>query len=122
MPEKVSANTLLAKTSRFKRQAIYWVVSHPIGDLTSVNSHREEFKAYLAELDTKGHLIASGPVLTEDGKFHEGDYAMLLKAENVEQAQEIASRDPWLIKGLRTNKVVPFLIGDGVLYKLMSDG
>lgn len=122
MPAKVSASTLLAKTSRFKRQPIYWILSQPIGDLTAVNKYRAEFRAYLAELDAKGQLIASGPMLTEDGQYHEGSYAMLLKASDLVNARRIASEDPWLIKGLRTNNVVPFLIGEGDLYRLMSDG
>lgn len=121
MPAKVSANTLLAKTSRFKRQPIYWILSHPVGDLTAVNSYRAEFSTYLGELDVNGQLIASGPVLTEDGRFHAGDYAMLLKASDLEQAKCIAAQDPWVLRGFRTNTVVPFLIGDGELYRLMSD-
>ncbi|MEM8498339.1 MAG: YciI family protein [Pseudomonadota bacterium] len=121
MPTKVSANALLAKTSRFKRQPIYWILSHPVGDLTAVNCYREEFRGYLAEIDANGQLIASGPILTEDGQFHAGDYAMLLKASDLEQAKTIAAADPWLLRGLRTNRVVPFLIGDGDLYRLMSD-
>lgn len=121
MPAKVSANTLLAKTSRFKRQPIYWILSHPVGDLTAVNDYRAEFRSYLGELDAAGQLLASGPILTEDGQYHAGDYAMLLRASDLVQAKRIAAEDPWLVRGLRTNKVVPFLIGDGELYRLMSD-
>ncbi len=121
MSNKVSANTLLAKTSRFKRQPIYWVLSHAVGNLTDVNPYRAEFSAYLAKLESNGQLIASGPLLSLDGEFHEGDYAMLLNARDLEQAQSIAAADPWLQKGLRKNTVVPFLIGDGALYHLLSD-
>jgi uncharacterized protein len=66
---------------------------------------------YMIDLERQGVLFASGPF---DGGTA-GDGLTILRTESLEQTREIAERDPFVIKGLRTFQVREWMLMEGSL-------
>lgn len=69
--------------------------------------HLPDHLAYLARLKVAGHLLLSGPNTDRTGGF------VLLRADSLEQAHELASRDPLVERGLDTYTVHEWRLTDG---------
>jgi uncharacterized protein len=64
---------------------------------------------YMIELEQQNKLFASGPL---DGGAS-GDGLTILRVSSKEEAQEIASRDPFVMSGLRTFEIREWLLMEG---------
>lgn len=121
MPKRISASTLRGTSEKFKREEVFLLVSEPTDNLIAVNPHQQEMKDYLRQLDDAKMLMASGPLLSEGGEFHDGAYLSIIDVPGIEEAEDIAKRDPWVKRGLRKIDVRPMLVGHGSLYDMLKN-
>ena len=63
----------------------------------------------MIDLEKQGLLFGSGPF---DGGTS-GDGLTILRAESLEQAREIAERDPFVVEGLRTFVIREWMLMEG---------
>jgi uncharacterized protein YciI len=77
-----------------------------------------DLKPYLAEhleymiaLERQGKLFASGPL----GDPTRGDGMTILRAANEDEARALASRDPFVVNGIRTFTIQPWMVMEGSL-------
>jgi len=77
-----------------------------------------DLKPYLAEhlqymigLEREGKLFASGPL----GNPTRGDGMTIVRAASEEDARELANRDPFVINGIRTFTIKPWIVMEGSL-------
>jgi uncharacterized protein YciI len=68
-----------------------------------VSQHR----AYLKVEHDKGTLVGSGPGQDHDGSRHVGA-VMLLRCESLQEATELAHREPYLREGQRLAEIIPW--------------
>jgi uncharacterized protein len=66
---------------------------------------------YMIGLERQGKLFASGPF----GDGTRGDGMTILRAACEAEARDIASRDPFVVNGLRTFTVQPWTVMEGSL-------
>lgn len=78
-----------------------------IVDRAIYEPHLPDHLAYLAELKAAGHLLLSGPDTDRTGGF------VLLRADSLEQARELAERDPLVARGLDSYTLSAWRITDG---------
>ncbi len=82
-----------------------------------------DLKPYLAEhldymigLERRGKLFASGPL----GDGANGDGMTILRAASEAEARDIASRDPFVVNGIRTFMIQPWTVMEGSLSLTVS--
>lgn len=76
-------------------------------DVSTEELHREHV-AYLQDLHDRGLLLGSGPKQDAQGNRYGGAVVILQNVATIEEAREIASREPNIREGLRTFKVYPW--------------
>ncbi|MGE3986676.1 YciI family protein [Pseudorhodoplanes sp.] len=66
---------------------------------------------YMIELEREGKLFASGPL----GDPSKADGMTIVRAADEEEARRIALKDPFVIHGIRTFKILPWTVMEGSL-------
>jgi uncharacterized protein YciI len=66
---------------------------------------------YMIELEREGKLFASGPL----GDPSKADGMTIVRAVDEEEVRKIALKDPFVIHGIRTFKIVPWTVMEGTL-------
>jgi uncharacterized protein YciI len=67
---------------------------------------------FMIDLEKRGILFASGPL---DGGAR-GDGLTILRAPSLDEAKQIANRDPFVVNGLRTFEVREWTVMEGSLH------
>jgi uncharacterized protein YciI len=100
-------------TERMLRKRLFVVLSSakPGCDL---RPHLAAHLEYMIGLEKKGALFASGPFSPTDGGTP-GDGMTILRSANLKQAHAIASRDPFVVNGLRTFELREWTLNEGSL-------
>jgi uncharacterized protein len=70
-----------------------------------------EHLEYMVDLERQGKLFASGPL----GDSTRGDGMTIVRAASEEEARELALRDPFVVNGIRTFTVQPWILMEGSL-------
>ena len=70
-----------------------------------------EHLQYMIDLERKGKLFASGPF----GNPSRGDGMTIVRAKDIEEADEMAKRDPFVVNGIRTYRIEPWTVMEGSL-------
>lgn len=73
---------------------------------------RQEHFAYLADLESRGILLAAGPFMDADGTRH-GAGMMILRAASIAEADRIAAEEPYRKYGLRRHEPMPWQWAEG---------
>lgn len=114
----VPTKTLTDRKNRPRHQ-LYVVSTQAIADRATMNAKRTEHIAYLNHLDKCGKLVAAGPVLSEDAAFYDGHGLIILRADSVAAAIQLASADPFHVHGIRNFTVTPWLLSEGTLHDVL---
>jgi uncharacterized protein YciI len=84
------------------RLKLFVIFSHGKG--LDVTPYLADHLQYMIELEREGKLFASGP------------HGMtIVRAADEEEVQRIAMKDPFVIHGIRTFKIVPWTVMEGSL-------
>jgi uncharacterized protein YciI len=76
-----------------------------------VTPYLAEHLEYMISLERQGKLFASGPL----GDPSKADGMTIVRAASEEDARQMALRDPFVINGIRTFKIVPWTVMEGSL-------
>jgi hypothetical protein len=66
---------------------------------------------YMIALERQGKLFASGPL----GDPSKADGMTIVRAADEDEARQMALRDPFVVNGIRTFKIVPWTVMEGSL-------
>jgi uncharacterized protein YciI len=91
------------------RLKLFVIFSHGKG--LDLKPYLADHLAYMIALEREGKLFASGPF----GDGTKGDGMTIVRAASEEEAREIALRDPFVVNGIRTFKIVPWTVMEGSL-------
>ena len=94
---------------------LYAVFTEPAGDMADVLAQMGEHLAYQKKLEAEGVMFAAGPFADDDEQIWSGAGMVIVRAENVEAAKQIAAADPMHQSGARTFRVRPWLLNEGSL-------
>jgi uncharacterized protein YciI len=76
-----------------------------------VTPYLAEHLEYMIGLEREGKLFASGPL----GDPSKADGMTIVRAADEEEARGMALRDPFVVHGIRTFKIVPWTVMEGSL-------
>jgi hypothetical protein len=77
------------------------------------NALQDAHLAYLAELHEAGHLLAAGPIADVPDRRYRG---LSILGVDAETALELKSRDPAVVAGRFTIKVMPWMVPAGAIH------
>jgi uncharacterized protein len=114
----------ICKEKGFLAKSLYVVTTRPSGDMAAVMENIEEHLKYQVALEKRGILFAAGPTFSRDGTHWEGEGMVVIRADSLEEAHEIAGQDPMHKSGAREFDIHPWLLNEGsvTLKVSYSDG
>lgn len=92
---------------------LYVVETTPTDGLGPVLDNLQEHLAYQKMLEETGVMFAAGPFADDDETEWSGAGMVVVRADSVKQAREIAAADPMHSSGARTYRVRPWLLNEG---------
>ncbi|MCK5443974.1 MAG: hypothetical protein KAI73_00030 [Rhodospirillaceae bacterium] len=92
---------------------LYVVETTPTDGLGPVLDNLQEHLAYQKMLEETGVMFAAGPFADDDETEWSGAGMVVVRADSVKQAREIAAADPMHSSGARTFRVRPWLLNEG---------
>ncbi len=94
---------------------VFIIESHPQGNLELVKQYLPLHLAYQEELEASGILMLAGPVSDASGKYLDGGGLIIYKASSLEEATQIALKDPMHSHHARKFTIKRWLINEGNL-------
>jgi len=104
--DKVTSKGLLAKQ-------LYVILTKPADGLQPVLDNLQEHLAYQLELERKGIMFAAGPFADDDQNCWEGEGMVIIRADSIKAARQIAAEDPMHKCGAREYRVRPWMLNEG---------
>lgn len=109
----VTKHDILSKTQQMLQKQMYVVKTEPVNGLGPVMENLGPHLEFQVELEQKGILFAAGPFWADDEETWNGEGLVILRADNLAHAKEIAASDPMHASGARRYTVRPWLINEG---------
>ena len=94
---------------------LYAVLTTPTNGIGPVMENLATHLEYQEYLEREGIMFAAGPHWTDDEQDWEGEGLVIYRAASIEEAREIAAKDPMHTSGARTFRVRPWLVNEGKL-------
>ncbi len=92
---------------------LYVVFTSPAEGLGKVMENLEEHLAYQHEIEQNGTMFAAGPFATDDESHWQGEGMVIIRANSLAEAEQVAANDPMHKSGARTYRVRPWLMNEG---------
>jgi uncharacterized protein YciI len=83
--------------------------------MEAIFANLQEHLAYQLELERTGVMFAAGPLADDQCREWQGEGMVIIRADSVEHAHQIASNDPMHKSGARKFRVRPWLLNEGSL-------
>lgn len=122
MEEKMAAPVPTAKEIRAKsaemgllNMQLYVYFTTPTGDLGPVMENLKEHLEFQGELEKKGIMFGAGPHWDDNEEYWTGEGMVIIRANSLAEAREIAASDPMHKSGARKFTVRPWLMNEGCL-------
>ena len=110
---KITKDDILKATEGMLQKQFYVVSTSPIDGLGPVMAVLEDHLAFLVKLGQDGILLGAGPHWADDEHSWNGEGMVILRADSLEHARELASKDPMHSSGARKFTVRPWLLNEG---------
>jgi uncharacterized protein len=112
--EQVPASVIIEKSQKTSlAKLLYIITSSAIKDLESVNRFLPAHLEYLHSLEKKEILFGAGPLFSEDGAYFTGNGMIIVRADSITEAQQVADNDPLHQNQVRNYQIHPWLLNEG---------
>lgn len=111
----VPASDIVAECQKrgYLAKQLYAVFTRPVNGIGPIMENLPAHLAYQEYLEREGIMFAAGPNWTDDEKDWEGDGLVIYRAGSLEEARQIAAKDPMHMSGARDFRVRPWLVNEG---------
>lgn len=116
---EIPASTLINKPGRPRKQ-LYAIFTKAVSDYERMQEYRPAHLDYLHNLDANGYLVGAGPVLNQDATLYEGGGLIIISANSLSRALEIAAADPFHQHQVREYLVHPWLLSEGQMVSKLA--
>jgi len=94
---------------------LYAIFTEPAGDMQAILDTMGPHLGYQKELEASGVMFAAGPFADDEEKDWSGAGMVIVRAQSLAAAREIAEADPMHKNGARTFRIRPWLLNEGSL-------
>ena len=102
-----------ARAEGLAAREYFIVFTEPAGDRLAVQRHLKVHLDYQRDLENRGIIVAAGPLSDERGEEWTGKGMIIYRAASIAEARKIADADPMHRDGVRTYRVIPWLMNEG---------
>lgn len=110
---KITKQDILEKTPGMLQKQLYIVHTKPTNGLGPVMENIGPHLEFQIKIEQDGVMFAAGPIWADDEETWEGEGMVVVRAENLAHAREIAASDPMHSSGARSFTVRPWLVNEG---------
>jgi len=121
---KITKHDILEKTPDMLQKQLYIVHTKPTNGLGPIMENIGPHLEFQVRIEQEGIMFAAGPLWADDEETWEGEGMVVIRADNLAHAREIAASDPMHSSGARDFTVRPWLVNEGgfTMRVTFSDG
>lgn len=110
---KITKHDILEKTPEMLQKQLYIVHTKPTNGLGPIMENIGPHLEFQVRIEQEGIMFAAGPLWADDEETWEGEGMVVIRADSLAHAREIAASDPMHASGAREFTVRPWLINEG---------
>jgi len=99
-------------SARFLKMQLWIALAKPLVPLDQLLDSAPDHIAYMIDLEQRGLLFGSGPLLDEQQRFA-GRGLTILRAASRDEAMALAQADPFVQRGLRSLELHEWQVNEG---------
>ena len=121
---KITKHDILEKTPQMLQKQLYVIHTKPTNGLGPVMENIGPHLEFQVKIEQDGVMFAAGPFWADDEETWEGEGMVIIRADSLAHARDIAGSDPMHASGARSFTVRPWLVNEGgfSLRVTFSDG
>jgi len=112
---KITKDDILAASKGMLQMQLYVVSTTPTAGLGPVMENLEAHLAFQVSLEERGIMVGAGPHWEDDEHTWSGDGMVIIRADSLAHAHEIAASEPMHSSGARSFAIRPWLLNEGRL-------
>ena len=110
---KITKKDVLNASSEMLNKDLYVVFTKPTNGMIPVMENLEDHLKFQVSLEKQGIMFGAGPFWEDNEIDWNGEGMVIIRANSIEHAKEIASSDPMHKSGARSFTVRPWLLNEG---------
>lgn len=114
-PVSVTKSDILQACKDMLCKELYVVFTTPTNGLAPVMENLDQHLQFQIGLEKKGIMFGAGPFFADNESDWNGEGMVIIRADSLKHAQEIAAQDPMHQSGARSFKVRPWLLNEGTI-------
>ena len=109
----ITKDDILEASKGMLQKQLYVVFTSPADGMGPVMENLEEHLQFQVKLEQDVIMLGAGPFWADDEHTWNGEGMVIIPADSLAHANEIAASDPMHSSGARTFKVRPWLLNEG---------
>ena len=110
---KITKDDILEASKGMLQMQLFVVFTTPTNGMGPVMENIEEHLQFQVNLEQCGIMFGAGPFWADDEHTWNGEGMVIIRADSLEYAKEIAATDPMHSSGARSFTVRPWLLNEG---------
>lgn len=110
---KITKQDVLNVSSEMLNKDLYVVFTKPTNGMIPVMENLEDHLKFQVSLEKQGIMFGAGPFWEDNEIDWNGEGMVIIRANSIDHAKEIASTDPMHKSGARSFTVRPWLLNEG---------
>ena len=110
---KITKQDVLNASSEMLNKDLYVIFTKPNNGMGPVMENLDEHLKFQVSLEKKGIMFGAGPFWEENEIDWNGEGMVIIRANSINHAKEIANSDPMHSSGARSFIVRPWLLNEG---------
>lgn len=109
----ITKDDILVASNGMLQKQLFVVFTTPVNGMGPVMENIEEHLKFQVSLEQRGIMLGAGPFWADDEHTWNGEGMVIIRADNLTHAKEIAATDPMHASGARSFTVRPWLLNEG---------
>jgi uncharacterized protein YciI len=110
---KITKQDVLNASSEMLNKDLYVVFTKPTNGMIPVMENLEDHLKFQVSLEKQGIMFGAGPFWEDNEIDWNGEGMIIIRANSIDHAKEIASSDPMHKSGARSFTLRPWLLNEG---------
>ena len=110
---KITKQDVLNASSEMLNKDLYVVFTKPTNGMIPVMENLEDHLKFQVSLEKQGIMFGAGPFWDDNEIDWNGEGMVIIRANSIDHAKEIANSDPMHKSGARSFRVRPWLLNEG---------
>lgn len=109
----ITKDDILKASAGMLQKQLFVVFTSPTNGMGPVMENIEEHLKFQVELEQRGIMLGAGPFWADDEHTWNGEGMVIIRADNLAHAKQIAETDPMHSSGARSFTIRPWLLNEG---------